>query len=57
MDRYERVEDLNGHLEMLAKQAIICRWRGDDAAATKNAAEYVHLHDRAIERMREESGR
>ncbi|KAL9068373.1 MAG: hypothetical protein Q9157_006524 [Trypethelium eluteriae] len=56
MEWYERVEDLNGQLEMLAKQAIICRLRGDDTATSKKAAEYVHLHDRSIERMKEESG-
>jgi hypothetical protein len=50
------VEDLHGQLEMMAKQAMICRLRGDDRAATEKAAQYVHVHDRAVEKMREETG-
>ena len=56
MAGFEKVEDLQGHLEMLAKQGVICQLRGDDKAANEKAAEYVHLHNEAIERMKEETG-
>ncbi|KAI9689182.1 MAG: anaphase promoting complex subunit 5 [Bathelium mastoideum] len=53
---YERAEDLCGQLRMLAMKAVICRLRGDYDAADEQAAQYVHVHDTAMENMREESG-
>lgn len=51
---YKRIEDINGECEMLAKKAVISRWRGDQRLADDWAANYVATHEKAMQRNREE---
>ena len=47
---YEKLQDVRGHCEMLAKKAIIARMRGDLKLAEDWASKYNTLYDRQFGR-------
>jgi anaphase-promoting complex subunit 5 len=51
---YEKLQDLRGHCEMLAKKAIIARMRGDLKLAEDWATKYLTLYDRQFGRKGED---
>ena len=58
MDRaivlYEKLQDLRGQCEMLAKKAIIARMRGDLKLAEDWATKYLTLYERQFSRRTDE---
>ena len=47
---YEKLQDLRGQCEMLAKKAIIARMRGDLKLAEDWATKYLTLYERQFSR-------
>jgi anaphase-promoting complex subunit 5 len=47
---YEKLQDLRGQCEMLAKKAVIARMRGDLKLAEDWATKYLTLYDRQFGR-------
>jgi anaphase-promoting complex subunit 5 len=51
---YEKLQDLRGQCEMLAKKAIIARMRGDLKLAEDWATKYLTLYERQLGRKTDE---
>lgn len=47
---YEKLQDLRGQCEMLAKKAVIARLRGDTKLSEDWATKYMTLYERQFER-------
>jgi anaphase-promoting complex subunit 5 len=51
---YEKLQDLRGQCEMLAKKAVIARMRGDLKLAEDWATKYLTLYERQFSRKTDE---
>lgn len=51
---YEKLQDLRGQCDLLAKKAVISRMRGDMKLAEDWASKYLTLHDRQFGRKTDE---